>query len=132
METGLRIFTDIYNIFAGNEELKEKFVDRKEFPIKMEEGHSNKREEKDFNNKISEVKQQLYFASSYFQITHPNFSNRTYASIAAFLKNREDNFVKEEDDPTIKERQLSIVDRFLFAKRFYRHEDFEHLRKRLI
>ena len=43
IEIGLKIYIDLFSAFIGNEELKEKFVDRKEFHIKMESEHNNKR-----------------------------------------------------------------------------------------
>lgn len=48
-----------------------------------------------------------------------------------FLGNREDNFLKEQDQ-TIQINELSIVDRFFYAKKFYRNEDFEVLKKQLL
>lgn len=94
MEVGLRVFVDVYALIIGNEELKDKFIDRKHFNINYENEHNNKREEKDFNNKINEVKQQLLFGSNYFLFLRDSFKNKFYYAIAIFLGNRDDNYLK--------------------------------------
>ena len=77
--------------------MKDKFIDRKNFAINLEQDHSNKKEEVDFNNKITEIKQQLYFGSNYFQFIKNKFKNKYYQAAAIFLGNREDNFLKDQD-----------------------------------
>lgn len=64
------------------------------------------------------------FATNYFEFIKPNFKNQIYYSIAVFLSNRQDNFVKDHHNPSILNENISIVDKFFYAKRFYRNEDF--------
>lgn len=44
IEIGLKMFSEVYFMIIENEELKEVFMDRKEFTIKFEDEHINKME----------------------------------------------------------------------------------------
>ena len=76
------------------------------------------------------LREELNFAASYFGFVRETLTNPYYRAIALFLGNREDNYIKTED-PTIAIEDISIVDRFLYARKFYRSEDFEHFKTRL-
>lgn len=71
------------------------------------------------------------FGSNYFLFIRDSFKNKFYYAIALFLGNREDNFVKEHDK-TIRIEEISIVDRFFYARKFFRNEDFEALKKQML
>jgi hypothetical protein len=42
VEVGLTMFSEVYFTIVENEELKEVFIDRKEFSIRFEDEHINK------------------------------------------------------------------------------------------
>lgn len=95
------MFSEVYFTIVENQELKEVFIDRKEFSIRFQDEHINKMQESDFNSKISEVKQQLLFICNYFQFVKEGYKNKFYYAVAHFLCNREDNYVKESDEIVI-------------------------------
>ena len=51
------------------------------------------------------------------------FKNQYYMAISIFLGTRQDNYAKENDE-IIRLKEISITDRFFYAKMFFRNEDF--------
>ena len=52
---------------------------------------------KDFNQKITEIKERLNFNANYFSFMKKDLKNTFYFAVACFLSNREDNYIKFSD-----------------------------------
>jgi hypothetical protein len=113
--------------------LKEVFIERKEFAIRYEEGQDSacRKEVSEFNHKITEIRERLNFNANYFATLRSQLLHPCFRAAACFLSNRDDNYVKEAD-ATLAIRELSITDRFFYAWRFCRSEDFEQFKNSLL
>jgi hypothetical protein len=90
MELGLESFAEIYQGIVENEELKEVFMERKEFAIRYEEGPEGtcRKEVSEFNQKITEIRERLNFNANYFAALRGRLSHPCFRACACFLSNR--------------------------------------------